>query len=174
MTSHFDLRRYIRDSPDFPQPGILFRDITPLLRDPAAYRQTLDALTDFTAARAPSYVAGIEARGFLFATPVAAQLRLPFVPIRKPDKLPFDKMTVEYTLEYGTGYLDIHSDAFAAGDRVVVIDDLIATGGTASAAVQLVEMLGARVAGLAFVVELSELQGRQRIAGYDSLALLSL
>jgi adenine phosphoribosyltransferase len=174
LTGNLDLRPYIRDVPDFPQPGILFRDITPLLRDATAYGQVLDALTSFTESKAPTFIAGIEARGFLFAMPVAARLRLPFVPIRKPDKLPFEKMTVEYQLEYGTGHLDIHSDALSAGDRVLIIDDLIATGGTASASAQLVEMLGAEVGGIAFVIELSELQGRKRIEAYDSIALLAL
>jgi adenine phosphoribosyltransferase len=172
--TNLDLRPYIRDVPDFPQPGILFRDITPLLKAPDVYGQVLDAITSFAESKSPTYVAGIEARGFLFATPVAARLRLPFVPIRKPQKLPFEKMTVEYQLEYGTGHLDIHSDALTAGDRVLIIDDLIATGGTASASAQLVELLGGQVAGIACVIELSELQGRNRIATYDSLALIAL
>jgi adenine phosphoribosyltransferase len=174
LSNNLDLKPYIRNVPDFPVPGILFRDITPLLREPAAYAQALDALTAFTERCSPNCIAGIEARGFLFATPVAARLGLPFVPIRKPEKLPFEKMTVEYALEYGTGYLDIHSDALSASDRVVIIDDLIATGGTAVASAQLVEILGARVAGIAFVIELAELQGRQRLEKYETTALLKL
>ena len=174
MNDNLNIRPYIREIPDFPTPGILFRDITPLLRDVPAYTRVLDALTEFTSTRSPDYIAGIEARGFLFAMPVAARLSLPFVPIRKPDKLPFEKRTVEYALEYGTGYLDIHSDALGPGDSVVIIDDLIATGGTAAAAVQLVELLGARVCGIAFVLDLAALQGRKRIEKYDTTALLQL
>jgi adenine phosphoribosyltransferase len=161
-----DLKPYIRDVPDFPVPGILFRDITPLLRDPAAFAHALDMVTGRVRALAPDAIAGIESRGFLFAAPVAIALGLPFVPIRKPGKLPAARMTIEYTLEYGANQLDIHADALAAGQRCVIVDDLLATGGTARAAAKLVELTGASVAGLVFLIELASLGGRDALAGY--------
>jgi len=168
-----DLQAYIRDIPDFPEPGVLFRDITPLLHDPAAFRAALDGLTGYVSSRSPDAIAGIESRGFLFGAPVAAHLGLPFVPIRKPGKLPAARMSVEYSLEYGAGQLDIHADALRPGDSAVIIDDLIATGGTAAGAARLVEALGARVTGLAFLIELKGLGGRARLAGYDVHALIA-
>jgi adenine phosphoribosyltransferase len=162
-----DLKPYIRDVPDFPVPGILFRDITPLLRDPAAFSHSLETMTERVRALAPDAVAGIESRGFLFAAPIAISLGLPFVPIRKPGKLPAARMTIEYTLEYGANQLDIHADALTAGARCVIIDDLLATGGTARAAAKLVELTGASVAGLVFLIELASLGGRDALAGYD-------
>jgi len=167
-----DLRSLIRDVPDFPQPGILFRDITPLLKDAAAFNSALDAMQDYVASRGVNAIVGIESRGFLFGTPLAARLGLPFVPIRKPGKLPAAHMSIEYALEYGEGQLDIHSDALAAGDSVVIVDDLLATGGTAVGAAKLVELLGARVAGLAFLIELKGLDGRKRLLDYDVFALV--
>ncbi|HWO73206.1 MAG TPA: adenine phosphoribosyltransferase [Dehalococcoidia bacterium] len=168
-----DLKAYIRDVPDFPEPGVLFRDATPLLHDPTAFRAALDGLTDYASSRSPNAIVGIESRGFLFGAPVAAHLGLPFVPIRKPGKLPAARMSVEYSLEYGAGQLDIHADALRPGDSAVIIDDLIATGGTAAGAARLVESLGARVAGLAFLIELTSLGGRAQLAGYDVFALIA-
>jgi adenine phosphoribosyltransferase len=166
------LRALIRDVPDFPQPGILFRDVTPLLKDAAAFNAALDAMQAYVAARRPDAIVGIESRGFLFGTPLAARLGLPFVPIRKPGKLPAAHMSIEYALEYGEGQLDIHSDALSSGDSVVIVDDLLATGGTAVGAAKLVELLGARVAGLAFLIELKGLEGRKRLRDYDVFALI--
>jgi adenine phosphoribosyltransferase len=167
MSDELDLKRFVRDVPDFPAPGILFRDITPLLRDPAAYARALRAMGEHVRTLAPDAIAGIESRGFLFAAPVAAALSLPFVPIRKPDKLPAERMSIEYTLEYGNSQLDIHADALAPGQRAVVVDDVLATGGTARAAAKLVELTGARVASLVFLIELDALGGRAALAEYD-------
>jgi adenine phosphoribosyltransferase len=167
-----DLKQYIRDVPDFPQPGILFRDITPLLREPAALGFALDQMADYVAERRVDVIVGIESRGFLFGVPVAARLGLPFVPVRKPGKLPAARMSVEYSLEYGSSQLDIHADALNPGDRIVVVDDLLATGGTARAACKLVELLGATVAGLLFLVELGALGGRAHLQDYDVRALM--
>ena len=168
-----DLKKYIRDVPDFPQPGILFRDITPLLREPAALAFVLDQMAEYVSARGVDVIVGIESRGFLFGVPVAARLGLPFVPVRKPGKLPAAHMSVEYSLEYGSSQLDIHADAVSPGNRVVVVDDLLATGGTALAACKLVELLGGTVQGLLFLVELAALGGRAHVDGYDVRALLT-
>lgn len=169
-----DLRPYIRDVPDFPQPGVLFRDITPLLRAPAAMRHVIDQYeTRYRGARIDAIVA-IESRGFLFGAPLADRLGLPLVPIRKPGKLPARRMSMEYTLEYGTSQLDIHADALQGGQRALIIDDLLATGGTAHAASKLVELAGGAVTALAFLIELGDLGGRARLAGYDVHALLTL
>jgi adenine phosphoribosyltransferase len=173
VTQEIDLRAYIRDVPDFPQPGILFRDVTPLLKDPPAFAAALAGLQAYVAERAPTAVVGIESRGFLFGAPIAAALGLPFVPIRKPGKLPAAHMSIEYALEYGEGQLDIHSDALGPGDRAVIIDDLLATGGTASGAIRLVEMLGARVAALVFLIELAGLGGRKLLDGYGVYSLIT-
>ena len=172
MNESIDLRDYIRDVPDFPQEGILFRDITPLLLSPPALESALTALCDYVSDRTPDVIVGIESRGFLFGTPVAARLGLPFVPVRKPGKLPAAHMSVEYALEYGSGQLDIHSDALTRGQRVVVIDDLLATGGTAVGACKLVELIEGRVAGVAFVIELEALGGRTRLEGYDVFSIV--
>jgi len=162
-----DLKRYIRAVPDFPAPGVLFRDITPLLRDAAAFAHALALMTDHARSLAPDAIAAVESRGFLFGAPMAAALGLPFVPIRKPGKLPAARMTIEYTLEYGNNQLDIHADALTRGQRVLIVDDLLATGGTARAAAKLVELLGADVAGLVFLIELAPLGGRDALTGYD-------
>jgi adenine phosphoribosyltransferase len=167
-----DLKQHIRDIPDFPQPGVLFRDITPLLRDPAAFRAALDAMAAIAARRDATAIVGIESRGFLFGAPLAARLALPFVPVRKPGKLPADRMSVEYSLEYGDSRLDIHADALNRGDRAIVVDDLLATGGSAHAAAKLVELLGATVDSMIFLIELAPLGGRDRLAGYDLHALI--
>jgi adenine phosphoribosyltransferase len=167
-----DLKQHIRDIPDFPQPGVLFRDITPLLRDPDAFRAALDAMAAFAVPRDATAIVGIESRGFLFGAPLAARLALPFVPVRKPGKLPADRMSVEYSLEYGDSRLDIHADALNRGDRAIVVDDLLATGGSAHAAAKLVELLGATVDSMIFLIELAPLGGRDRLAGYDVHALI--
>jgi adenine phosphoribosyltransferase len=172
ITSPEDLKQYIRDVPDFPQPGILFRDITPLLQDPQATRYVIDRFTDMYRSADLKAVVSVESRGFLFGAPLAYNLGLPLIPVRKPGKLPAATMSVEYSLEYGTGQLDIHKDALSQGDPVVIIDDLLATGGTAMAAAKLVELVGGRVHSLAFLVELAFLGGRERLAGYDVTALV--
>ena len=172
MSESIDLLRYIRDVPDFPQAGVLFRDITPLLLDPAAFEAALAALSHYVAGRAPDAIVGIESRGFLFGAPIAARLGLPFVPVRKPGKLPAAHMSVEYALEYGSGQLDIHSDALTRGQSVVVVDDLLATGGTAVGACKLVELIEGKVAGIAFLIELEALAGRRRLEGYDVFTVL--
>jgi adenine phosphoribosyltransferase len=167
-----DLKTRIRDVPDFPQPGILFRDITPLLGDSEAFQSALDQLAEIAAAHAPDAIVGIESRGFLFGGPLADRMGLPFVPIRKPGKLPAAHMSVEYSLEYGENQLDIHADALASGQGVFIVDDLLATGGTAAAAAKLVELIGGRVAGFGFVIELVSLGGRAKLAGYEVASLV--
>ncbi len=167
-----DLKALIRDVPDFPQPGIVFRDITPLLQDSAAYRYVIDELTRRIETLAPDAIVGIESRGFLFGAPVAYRLGLPFVPVRKAGKLPSERMSVEFALEYGEGQLDIHTDALERGHSVVIIDDLLATGGTAAAAAELVAMLGASVVAFAVVVELAALGGRERLGGIQTSSLV--
>lgn len=169
-----DLASFIRPVPDFPQPGILFRDITPLLASPEALRWATTALAGDAQARGATAVLGVESRGFLFGVPVAQELGLPFVPVRKPGKLPAATMSVEYSLEYGSGRLDIHRDALPAGSRVYIVDDLLATGGTAAAAAELVTLLNSSVAGFGFVVELEELHGRDRLRGLPVCALVAL
>jgi adenine phosphoribosyltransferase len=161
--SELDLRRFIRDVPDFPKPGILFRDITPLLQSPVALRTALGLLEELAAARRPDVVVGIESRGFLFGVPLAARLGLGFVPIRKPGKLPAETYRETYTLEYGEDAVEVHADAIAAGQRVLIVDDLLATGGTAAASTRLIERMGAQVVGLLFLIELEFLQGRERL-----------
>lgn len=167
-----DLKRYIRDVPDFPQPGVLFRDITPLLQSPAAFREVVDRLTAAFRSEKVDAVVAIESRGFLLAAPLAYNLGVTLVPVRKSGKLPAARMTVEYALEYGTSQLDIHEDALEREASVVIVDDLLATGGTAMAAAKLVELLGARVHSFAFLVELTALGGRERLRDYAVLSLI--
>jgi adenine phosphoribosyltransferase len=162
-----DFKRYIRDIPDFPTPGILFRDITPLLRDPQAFAAALDLMSEAIEGLRADAIIGIESRGFLFGTPIAARLGLPFVPIRKPGKLPAARMTVEYSLEYGNSQLDIHADALSRGQRAVVVDDVLATGGTARAAAKLVELVGGVVVAAVFLIEIAPLGGRAHLHPYD-------
>lgn len=168
-----DLEAFIRDVPGFPQPGILFRDITPLLGNAEALRETLDRLAKLAEETRPDCIVGIESRGFIFGVPLADRLGLPFVPVRKPGKLPAARMSVEYSLEYGESQLDIHADALTKGQRAFIVDDLLATGGTALAAAKLVELLDGVVAGFGFVVELEVLGGRERLRGYPVSALLT-
>jgi adenine phosphoribosyltransferase len=167
-----DLREFVRDVPDFPEPGILFRDITPLLGNADAFRQALAELGAAAASAKPEVIAGIESRGFIFGAPIAERLGLPFVPVRKPGKLPGARMSVEYALEYGAGQLDIHADGFERGARVFIIDDLLATGGTARAAAELVELCGGHVCGLGFAIELEALNGRALLAEFEIHALM--
>ncbi len=165
-------RALIREVPDFPLPGIRFRDITPLLHDPAALRSANDALAEAARALRPTVVAGIEARGFIFGVPVAERLGLPFVPVRKPGKLPAEVETIAYALEYGEATLQLHREPSIAGERVLIVDDLLATGGTAEAAARLVTTLGGEVAGFAFLIELEALGGRGRLGASPIVALL--
>lgn len=165
--------RLIRDVPDFPQPGIMFKDITPVLGDPAAFQEIIDRLVEWAGERAPDVIVGIESRGFVFGAPVALALARGFVPVRKVGKLPFQTLRQEYALEYGTNVVEIHSDAIRPGQRVIIIDDLLATGGTARASAQLIEQLGGHVVGFGFLIELSFLQGRKIISGYEVQSLLT-
>ena len=167
------LKDHIRDIPDFPRPGVAFKDITPLLGDVDAFRFVVDALTDHFSGQRVDKVLGMEARGFIVAAPVAYRLGAGFVPVRKAGKLPWQVEKQEYVLEYGTDLLEVHSDAVAPGERVVIVDDVLATGGTAAATVRLVERLGGEVAGLGFVIELAFLGGRRKIEGLDALSLLA-
>ena len=167
-----ELRRLIREVPDFPKAGINFYDITTLLKHPAGLRRTIDALSSEFEGTKIDTVVGIEARGFIFAPALAYQLGAGFVPARKPGKLPADCETVSYALEYGQDSLQMHRDAVGDGHRVLVADDLLATGGTAKAVVDLVEKLGGEVVGLAFVIELEFLPGRRRLEGYDVRSLI--
>ena len=157
------LRAAIRDVPDFPKPGIVFKDLTTLLKDPAAYRQAMDLMTESCRGLRPDKVVAIESRGFVPGAVVADRLGIGFVPVRKPGKLPYVRRSRSYALEYGTDSVEIHEDALAPGERAIVVDDVIATGGTAEATGLLVRELGASVAGFAFLVELSFLKGRERL-----------
>lgn len=167
------VKQHIRDIPDWPRPGVTFRDITPLVNDPMGFAATIDAFVEHVGGTPVDRVLGVEARGFIFAAPVAYRLGAGFVPIRKAGKLPWEIEQEEYTLEYGTDLLEIHVDAIQLGERVLVIDDVLATGGTAAASVRLVERLGGVVIGLGFVVELPFLGGRERLAGLDVMSLAS-
>lgn len=166
------LRSKIRDIPDFPKPGIVFKDITPLVKDPAALRLAVHQLLHPFLGRDITAVAGMEARGFIFGSLVAWELGIPFIPLRKPGKLPYNVQSVSYDLEYGSAELEVHIDAFDHNDRVLLIDDLLATGGTAKASCELVEKLGAAVVACAFVVELDFLQGRDNLKNYEVHSLL--
>ncbi len=166
------LRAKIRDVPDFPKPGILFKDITPLLNDPASLRLATHQLLHPFLGQDITAVAGMEARGFIFGSLVAWELGVGFVPLRKPGKLPYDVHSVSYDLEYGSASLEAHIDALGVGDRVLLIDDLLATGGTARASCDLVENLGAEVVACAFLIELDALGGRTKLAQYELHSLL--
>ena len=166
------LAALIDDVPDFPKKGILFKDITTLLKDARAYRQAIDQLTSLVRRYQPRVVIGMESRGFIFAAPIAYLLDAGFVPVRKLGKLPGEVISTEYDLEYGTNTLELHSDAIAPGDQVLIVDDLLATGGTVSATIDLVERLRGKVVAVAFLVELTELNGRDRLGNYDVLSLI--
>src|SRR5881396_1625679 len=158
------LEDWIRDIPDFPQKGVLFKDITPLLQDAAAFRAALDRLAAHYAGAGIQTVVGVESRGFIFGAPLAYLLNCGFVPVRKFCKLPFETVSVEYALEYGTNVVEMHTDAIHPGQRVLIVDDLLATGGTVFAAMELVEKLGGHIAGIAFLVELTFLKGHDVFA----------
>ena len=168
-----DLASKIRDIPDFPKPGIVFKDIMPLLADPEAFRAAVDGLAEFARPRRPDLVMGAEARGFILGGALALELGCGFVAARKPGKLPWETVSAEYELEYGTDSLELHADSIAEGARVLIHDDLLATGGTAHAKVELVEKLGGEVVGIAFVIELAFLHGRDRLQGYDVHSLIT-
>jgi adenine phosphoribosyltransferase len=162
-----NLEKYIRVIPDWPKKGILFRDITPLLADPKALAAAIDALYAGFAEEGVEYVAATEARGFIFGSAVAEKLGAGFVPIRKKGKLPYKTQSVSYDLEYGTDTLEVHSDAIEAGAKVLMLDDLLATGGTMAAACKLIEKIGGQIVGISFLIELSELAGREKLSGYN-------
>jgi adenine phosphoribosyltransferase len=166
------LKRMIREVPDFPKPGILFYDITTLLKDKIGFATLIDKLSQHYLSRNIDLVLGMEARGFIFAPALAYRLNAGFVPVRKPGKLPAETVKYDYALEYGTNSLEIHKDAIQEGQRVLIVDDLLATGGTAEATVKLASSLGAKIAGLGFVVELDFLNGRQKFKNYEVMSLL--
>jgi len=167
-----DLAQKIRSIPDFPAPGVLFRDITPLLRDPVSLSRALELLAEPWQGAGIDLVAGVEARGFIVGVPVAERLGVGFVPVRKPGKLPWATEHMEYQLEYGTAAVEIHRDAIEPGQRILIMDDLLATGGTASAVKELVERAGGEVAGFGFLIELLSLGGRGKLDGYRVVSLL--
>jgi len=167
-----DLRERVRDVPDFPTEGIIFKDLMPLIADREYFADTIRQLADWARPREPDLVLGAEARGFIFGGALAYELGAGFIPARKPGKLPRETVEATYALEYGTDSLQVHRDAVAAGARVVVLDDVLATGGTARATVELVEKLGGIVVGVLFVIELTFLEGRERLAGYDFHSLI--
>jgi adenine phosphoribosyltransferase len=168
-----ELSSYVRDIPDFPSPGVVFKDITPLLADHGAFSTAIDGLSDAFAGQRVDRVLGVEARGFIVGAPVAYRFGAGFTPVRKAGKLPWHVEQEEYALEYGTDLLEIHRDAVAPGERVLVIDDVLATGGTAAATARLVEKLGAEVVGFGFVIELTFLHGRAKLAGHDIVSLIT-
>ena len=172
MAATLDLKAKIRDVPDFPTEGIVFKDITPLVADPASFRETIDRLAAWAGERRPDIILGAEARGFIFGGALAYALGCGFVPARKPGKLPWETVQATYELEYGSDTLEMHSDAVVDGARVIVLDDVLATGGTAKAKVELVEQLGGVVVGALFLIELTFLHGRDKLAGYDVHALI--
>jgi len=172
MTDTDYLKSLIREVPDFPKPGILFYDITMLLKDKDGFKGVIDGLKNHYRNAGVDLVIGIEARGFIFAPALAYALGAGFVPIRKPKKLPWERVSVSYDLEYGTDCLEIHKDAVDHGQRVLIVDDLLATGGTAAAATKLIEQCGGKVAGVGVVVELTFLNGRKKLDGYDVFSLL--
>lgn len=165
--------RLVRDIPDFPSPGILFKDITPVLADGPALQEVVDCFVEWAGERSPDVVVGIESRGFIFGVPTALALGVGFVPVRKAGKLPHHTVRQEYALEYGVSVMEVHRDALRPGQRVLIVDDLLATGGTAAAAAALVESLGAKVVGLSFFVELGFLPGRAQLTGYDLQTLIT-
>lgn len=167
-----DLTRYIRDVPDFPKPGILFRDITPMLGDPKALAEAVEDMGAPYRERQIDAVAGVESRGFIFGVALARLLNVGFVPIRKPGKLPAEKVREEYQLEYGTDAVEVHRDAVKPGQRVLMVDDLLATGGTMAASCTLIERIGGTIAGVAFLIELTFLNGREKLKGRDIHAVI--
>jgi adenine phosphoribosyltransferase len=167
-----DLATRIRDVPDFPKPGILFKDITTLLKDGAAFKASIDGLLERIGPRKVDAVVGMESRGFIFAAPIAYRLGVGFVPVRKLGKLPADVVSVEYDLEYGSATLEMHKDAIRPGARVLIVDDLLATGGTVAGTIELVKQCRGEIVALAFLIELSALRGREKLTGYDIVTLI--
>lgn len=167
-----DIKSKIRNVPDFPKPGINFKDITPLLADAQAFKTVIECLAHRYRGKSLDLIVGIESRGFIFATALAYALGVGFIPVRKKGKLPFKTLSVEYALEYGTDHVEIHADAIATGKRILVMDDLLATGGTAKAACDLIEKTGGRVVECAFVIELGFLNGRDRLKGREIFSLV--
>lgn len=168
-----DYKALIREVPDFPKPGILFYDITTLLKNPAAFRSVTDELTQCYRSRQVAKVVGIESRGFILGSPLAYHLNAGFIPVRRPGKLPADSFEVKYNLEYGSNSLAIHRDAIGMGERVLIVDDLLATGGTAAATLNLVRQLGGEIVALVFLVELTSLKGRDRLAGHPVHSIIT-
>ncbi len=167
-----DLASMIRDVPDFPKPGIIFKDITTLIKDPDAFQTAIDAMLDYCEDMMIDVVVAVESRGYIFGGALAYELGAGFVPVRKLDKLPAETISVEYSLEYGTAVLEMHKDAIEPGQKVLVIDDLLATGGTAKATIDLVERLGGEVAAVLFLIELTFLNGLEKLKGYDVYSLI--
>ncbi len=167
-----ELKKIIRDIPDFPKKGIIFKDITTLLKDPEAFKKTIELMKEHYSDSAIDYIVGIEARGFIIGAPLAIALDKGFLPIRKPGKLPAESISASYDLEYGSNEIEIHKDAIEPGDRILLVDDLLATGGTVSAAVQLIEELGGKIVSIGFLLELVFLNGRDKLEGYDIFTLL--
>jgi adenine phosphoribosyltransferase len=167
------IKASIRDVPDFPKPGIIFKDITPLLRDPELFRLAIDKFKEKLAGTEIDYIVCIESRGFIFGSALAYELGAGFIPVRKPNKLPYLKKSISYSLEYGQDTLEIHEDAIEKGKKVIIVDDLLATGGTASATYELVSRMGAEVAGAFFLIELEFLKGRERLSACKVTSLIS-
>ncbi len=168
-----NIKEFIREIPDFPKEGILFKDITPILHDPKIYNYVIDKMVEYYSEFEIDYVAAIEARGFLFGPQIAMRLDKGFIPIRKPGKLPAEVISAEYELEYGTNTIEVHKDAIKSGDKVLLIDDLLATGGTTRAAISLIEQLDGEVIGIGFLLELEALKGREELEGYKVYSLIS-
>lgn len=169
-----NLRAHIRDIPDYPKAGILFFDITPLLLDPEAFRYTIDSLAERFAEKGVTKIAAAEARGFIFGAPLAYKMGIPFVPVRKPGKLPYKTLSVSYDLEYGSDSLEMHEDAIVAGDKVLIVDDLLATGGTMDGMISMVKQAGGEIVGLGFLVELGFLDGPSKLHGLPYECLLKI
>lgn len=167
-----DLKKYIEDIPDFPEPGVIFRDVTPLLANKEAYQESIRLICDFVKDKKIDLVVGPEARGFLFGCPVALALNCGFVPVRKPGKLPREVVSQSYDLEYGSNEIQMHSDSIQPGQNVLIVDDLLATGGTVEAAITLIEKMGGNVVGAAFLIELEALKGKELLKEYDVYSVL--
>jgi len=167
-----DLKKYIRDIPGFPKPGIIFKDITTLLKEGRAFKEAIDILASELKGRKAQVVLSVESRGFIFGAALAYKLGLGIVPIRKPGKLPHEKHTITYDLEYGKDTLEMHKDAFQKGDKVLIVDDLLATGGTTRAVIDLVEKMGGEIVGIAFLIELLPLKGRDKLKGYPVYSII--
>lgn len=167
-----DLKKYIADIPDFPEPGVIFRDVTPLLANKDAYQESIRLISEFAKDKNVDVIVGPEARGFLFGCPVALALHCGFVPVRKPGKLPREVISQSYDLEYGSNEIQMHSDSIQDGQNVLVVDDLLATGGTVEAAISLIEKMGGNVVGTAFLIELEALKGRELLKDYDVFSVL--